>query len=157
MHIDCLKSQRTGPSHTLLFKAQRKKRQQLLEEVFCGPVNNSYTGFLLLSYCWNPSKAACQIRNLSVLLELFLICLRIPPASPNIHFEMYYLKNGIMIRFFFVFLKIDSIGICHLPDKCVCVYGIWLRFTCTFIPVPYSFPVSIHVQMYKHLCRVQTL
>lgn len=124
MRVDCLKSRRTGPSHTLLFKAQRKKRQQLLEEVFCGPLNNSYTGFLLLSYCWNPSIASCQRRNLSVLLQLFLICLRIPPASPNIHLEMYYLKNGIMIRFlfFWVFLKIGSIGVCHLPDKCVCFW-----------------------------------
>jgi len=133
----------------ILFYSRHRGRRgsNYWRRFFCGPVNNSYTGFLLLSYCWNPSKASCQRRNLSVLLELFLICLRIPPASPNIHFEMYYLKNGIMIRFFFVFLKIESIGVCQLPDKCVCVYGIWLQFTCTFISVPYSFPVSIQVQM----------
>lgn len=119
---------------------------------FCGPLNSSYTGFLLLSYCWNPSLASCQRRNLSVLLELFLICLRIPPASPNIHLEMYCLMNGIMIRFFF-FLKIDSIEfVISQINVCVYVYG--FSSHSTFISVPYSFPVSIQVQMYKHLCRV---
>ena len=43
--------------------------------------------------------ASCQIRHLSVVLELFLICLRIPPASLKLHWEIYYLKNGVRIRF----------------------------------------------------------
>lgn len=120
---------------------------------FCGPLNSSYTGFLLLSYCWNPSLASCQRRNLSVLLELFLICLRIPPASPNVHLEMYYLMNGVMIRFLlFFFFKIDSIEIVIFQMN-VCAYVYGFSSHSTFISVPYNFPVSIQVQMCKHLCR----
>lgn len=69
---------------------------------------------ILDSYCritvGIQGPASCQMRHLSVLVELFLICLRTPPASPKRHWEIHYLKNGIRIRFL---KKTDNVRVCH--------------------------------------------